>query len=292
MINIKAISAKLLFQRFFSLIVIFAILVIILFLTYEENVCQFNFEKGFNPIYGESNLESDGESNGETDSISDYSPAAKTSKYNIDINLDEHLMYVYKDGILFKTYPVSGGKSSTPSPIGTWKIIGKDTWGEGFGGAWMGLNIPWGKYGIHGTYSPWNLGRANSSKGCIRMKNIDVKELYKYIPYGTTVTIVQNKVVFRIMKNGHFGSDVYNVQKMLKTLGYFNGYVNGKFSSSTDVAVAKFQKNNKLYGKSVVYKNTYELMKKLSQEKLEQTVPEISPQPSPQPTPQPSVQPT
>lgn len=266
MINIKAISAKLLFQRFLSFIVILAILAIISFLTYEENACQYNFEKGFNPIYGES------------DSISDYSPAAKTSKYNIDINLDEHMMYVYKDGTLFKTYPVSGGKPSTPSPIGTWKIIGKDTWGEGFGGAWMGLNIPWGKYGIHGTYSPWDTGRANPTKGCIRMKNNDVRELYKYIPYGTTVTIVQNNVVFRIMKNGHFGSDVYNVQKMLKTLGYFNGYVNGKFSSSTDVAVAKFQKNNKLYGKSVVYKNTYELMKKLSQEKLEQTVPETSPQ--------------
>ena len=38
-------------------------------------------------------------------------------------------------------------------------IINKAGWGEGFGGAWMGLNVPWGTYGIHGTKSPWFVGK-------------------------------------------------------------------------------------------------------------------------------------
>jgi hypothetical protein len=62
----------------------------------------------------------------------------------IFINLDELKMYVYKDGCLLKSYPISGGKPSTPSPLGTWKIISKAEWGEGFGGGWLGFNVPWG----------------------------------------------------------------------------------------------------------------------------------------------------
>ena len=35
------------------------------------------------------------------------------------IDLDTYTMTVYKDGKEYKTYPVSGGKTSTPSPLGT-----------------------------------------------------------------------------------------------------------------------------------------------------------------------------
>lgn len=62
----------------------------------------------------------------------------------IYINLDSLILSLYKDGSLIRTYPVSGGKTNTPSPTGTWKIITKSTWGEGFGGSWLGLNVPWG----------------------------------------------------------------------------------------------------------------------------------------------------
>ena len=50
--------------------------------------------------------------------------------YHIYINLDELKLYLYKDGILVKTYMVSGGKPETPSPEGTWKIISKSAWAE------------------------------------------------------------------------------------------------------------------------------------------------------------------
>ena len=62
---------------------------------------------------------------------------------SILINLDEYRLYLYKDGKQIRTYSVSGGKPSTPSPTGIWKVTSKAEWGEGFGGAWMGFNVPW-----------------------------------------------------------------------------------------------------------------------------------------------------
>ncbi len=69
---------------------------------------------------------------------------ASNKGYLIYINLDSLLLNLYKDGSLIGTYPVSGGKAETPSPTGRWKIISKSSWGEGFGGSWMGINVPWG----------------------------------------------------------------------------------------------------------------------------------------------------
>lgn len=43
-------------------------------------------------------------------------------------------------------------------------------------------------YRIHGTDAPWTIGQA-VSKGCIRMYNEDVLDLYPKIPVGTPVTV-------------------------------------------------------------------------------------------------------
>ena len=43
-------------------------------------------------------------------------------------------------------------------------------------------------YRIHGTDAPWTIGSA-VSKGCIRMYNEDVLDLYPRIPLGTKVTV-------------------------------------------------------------------------------------------------------
>ncbi len=185
---------------------------------------------------------------------------------HIHINLDEKKMYVYKNNELIKTYPVSGGKVSTPSPEGTWVIISKDNWGEGFGGAWMGLNVPWGKYGIHGTVYPWFVGKQNASKGCIRMLNKDVKELYSIAPHGTIVSIVHENKPFRILKSGDIGSDVRDVQLALKELKYYNNWVDGKYGDGLKKCVIKFQKDNKLHANGIVNSSTYQLIMKKAEE--------------------------
>lgn len=43
-------------------------------------------------------------------------------------------------------------------------------------------------YRIHGTDAPWTIGTA-ASKGCIRMYNEDVLDLYPRVPMGTRVTV-------------------------------------------------------------------------------------------------------
>ena len=186
--------------------------------------------------------------------------------YHLYVDLDLTRMYVYKDGEVVRTYEVSGGKPSSPSPRGTWKIINKDTWGEGFGGAWLGFNVPWGMYGIHGTSEPWFVGRSNASKGCIRMKNKDVKELFGMIPYNTLVTIVHKNEPFYPMQDGDVGSNVLEVEKSLKLLGYYNGSEDGVFGPTLQASVKRFQKDNGLYRTGIVNISTYELIMKLVKE--------------------------
>ena len=89
----------------------------------------------------------------------------------------------------------------------------------------MGLNVPWGSFGIHGTLNTYSIGWA-SSHGCIRMNNREVAELYKIIPIGTKVTIVDGIYGafgkgLRNLKSGMYGSDVMEIQKTLKSLGFF-----------------------------------------------------------------------
>jgi hypothetical protein len=43
-------------------------------------------------------------------------------------------------------------------------------------------------YRIHGTDAPWTIGEA-VSKGCIRLYNEDVLDLYPHVPIGTRVTV-------------------------------------------------------------------------------------------------------
>ncbi len=47
-------------------------------------------------------------------------------------------------------------------------------------------------YRIHGTDAPWTIGSA-VSKGCVRMYNQDVLDLYPRIAVGTKVTVTWNK---------------------------------------------------------------------------------------------------
>ena len=120
----------------------------------------------------------------------------------------------------------------------------------------MGFNVPWGQFGIHGTLEPGSLGLA-SSHGCIRMDNSEVAELYKIIPIGTKVTIVDGPYGafgkgFRDLKSGMYGSDVLEIQKKLKELGFFNGTPNGKFGSATEEAVKKYCANNGLYVRKII----------------------------------------
>lgn len=110
--------------------------------------------------------------------------------YKIVINVDIKRLDLISnsDNEIIKSYEIATGKKDSPTPLGTFKIVEKAKWGEGFGTRWMGLDVPWGTYGIHGTNKPGSVG-FNLSAGCIRMRNRDVEELYDYVGENTIVHI-------------------------------------------------------------------------------------------------------
>ncbi|NLB88461.1 MAG: L,D-transpeptidase family protein, partial [Syntrophomonadaceae bacterium] len=165
----------------------------------------------------------------------------------IEIETTKLLLTVYQDGKEVVKYPVAVGKPSTPSPLGEWKIVQKSlNWGNGFGTRWLGLNVPWGIYGIHGTNKPGSIG-TYASHGCIRMLNRDVEKLYPLIPLGATVRILENGKMFPKnikpipLKKGASGQQVVYVQSRLKELGYEFDRADGRFGNMTELAIKYYQ---------------------------------------------------
>ena len=179
--------------------------------------------------------------------------APPEGKISLLINVRERRLKVLSDEQLYKTYRVAVGKSETPTPVGEWNIVWKDyNWGTGFGTRWLGLNVPWGTYGIHGTNKPWSLG-SYASHGCIRMRNADVEELFEWAPVGTPVKIEGAAVrVGRILRHKTSGQDVAIVQLKLKDLGFFEGRADGIFGLQTVQAVKQFQEAQGLASDGVV----------------------------------------
>ena len=55
-----------------------------------------------------------------------------SNSYKILVDVEDSKLFLFENDELIKTYKCSGGKWSTPSPIGTWTITSKAKWGEGF----------------------------------------------------------------------------------------------------------------------------------------------------------------
>ncbi len=167
---------------------------------------------------------------------------APAGKVSVVVKIQSRVLEVYSDDQLYKKYRIAVGKSKTPTPIGEWNVVWKDyDWGTGFGTRWMGLNVPWGTFGIHGTNKPWSIGQF-ASHGCIRMRNKDVEELFEWVPVGTPVRIEDRKIkVERNLKYKTSGSDVVALQLKLKELGYFQGRADGLFGTMTEDAVKAYQ---------------------------------------------------
>lgn len=183
--------------------------------------------------------------------------------FSIEVYPQRHKLIVRAQGQIIKTYTVAVGNPLTPSPVGEYQIIykGKD-WGPSFGPRWLGLNVPWGIYGIHGTNRPSSIGQ-HQSHGCIRMRNNDVIELFEMVPVGTKVTIYGHVLGDsnhdpRVLAEGDVGGDVQLVQSRLKSAGYFLGVCNGKFRSDTTIAVKQFQRDHKLMQDGVISMKVYE----------------------------------
>ncbi len=123
-------------------------------------------------------------------------------------------------------------------------------WSGGFGTRWIGLNVPWGIFGIHGTNRP-GLIDSEASHGCIRMLNRDVEDLYEYMKVGMIVAIYGGSYgAFEkglvTLKPGDRGADILEVQRKMKEKGYYPGKLDGIYGEGMKQYVMKYKKNNDL----------------------------------------------
>lgn len=191
---------------------------------------------------------------------------AAEEKMLIVIDVKTRTLTLFKDKEVVCQYPVAVGKSSTPSPLGEWRVVHKAlNWGNGFGTRWMGLNVPWGIYGIHGTNKPGSIGTF-ASHGCIRMFNRDVEKLYPLVPAGCRVKIVNNGTMVPKemkpvkMKKGSSGQSVVYVQGRLKQLGLELCNADGRYGNMTVLAVKYYQAWHGLTPSGEMDESTYRMM--------------------------------
>ena len=125
-----------------------------------------------------------------------------TGKFTVNVNKSQNVLMLKSDEDILKVYNVSTGVNNS-TPIGTFKIVNKienpvwykDTGAvippespdNALGSRWLGFDMK--GYGIHGTLQPDKIGQQVTA-GCVRMRNPDVEELYRILPYGTEVVIV------------------------------------------------------------------------------------------------------
>lgn len=122
------------------------------------------------------------------------------SQFSVIVEKQRNRLILLADGRPFRRYRVATGEKGS-TPAGTFKIINKlenPTWFHAgeivapddpkniLGSRWLGFDTP--GYGIHGTTLPETIGK-QASKGCIRMFDSDVEEIYNLLPVGTTVTV-------------------------------------------------------------------------------------------------------
>jgi LysM repeat protein len=115
------------------------------------------------------------------------------------IFIDRYELVVHLNGSFVKSYRVGVGKDGT-TPVGTFsvknKIVDPTYYGPDgvlahddpknpLGERWIDIGD---SYGIHGTIDPASIGK-NESRGCIRMLNSDVEEVYDFLVLDSEVKI-------------------------------------------------------------------------------------------------------
>lgn len=185
------------------------------------------------------------------DSLDAYNKFSKEKK-TILIEVDTKTLFLIDNNSqdIIKKYSIASGKPKSPTPLGSYQITIKGKWGEGFGSRWLGLDIPWGKYGIHGTNKPGSIG-FNASGGCIRMRNSDVEDLFERVGEGTRVIITNGYYGpfgygFRDLRPGATGADVLEVQKRLLQKGYYQGEVDGIYGEGMKKSLIDFLRDNNI----------------------------------------------
>ena len=174
-------------------------------------------------------------------------PAQAAGKYIIHVDVEAKSLTVWQGDTLVKQYTIATGAWDTPTPLGTFTINSRFS-GQmsGFGTCFLGLNVPWGNYGIHGTNKPESIG-GNASHGCFRLRVKDAEELYDLTPNGTKVYIEGGAYGLlgdglRTLKSGDRNSHVMEAQMRLRQQGFYFGSIDGIYGDAMSKAVLAARK--------------------------------------------------
>lgn len=117
------------------------------------------------------------------------------------VDLNDHRITIHAHGYYVCSFPVGTGKDHSsptgkfpvldkvrnPTYYGSAKTIGRDDPLNPLGEYWIDLG---NGYGIHGTINPESIGKSES-KGCIRMNNADVAQVFDLLTTKSVITIRQ-----------------------------------------------------------------------------------------------------
>jgi len=132
-------------------------------------------------------------------------PDMKLTTPEILINIPEYTLSLFEQGKIIRQFDIAVGTPYEQTPTGNFSIFSKienPTWYPGsnfsdqtpvppgpdnpLGTRWMEF-VP--NYGIHGTNKDWDISYPVSG-GCIRMHDIEARELYRSVPISTPVVVV------------------------------------------------------------------------------------------------------
>jgi lipoprotein-anchoring transpeptidase ErfK/SrfK/putative cell wall-binding protein len=113
---------------------------------------------------------------------------------SIVVDKSDFRLYLFRDDVFVKSYPVAIGRTNAETPVALWRIDSKyytDPSGV-YGPRKMrmyrksGSRYVYTAYNIHGTNNPASIG-TKASAGCIRLYNSDILDLFPRVPLGTIV---------------------------------------------------------------------------------------------------------
>ncbi|QDV15733.1 Putative L,D-transpeptidase YkuD [Gimesia panareensis] len=119
--------------------------------------------------------------------------------FHVFVDLSDFTLTVHSHGYFVKRYRIGTGKDHStptgkfvvkdklvdPTYYGPDGVIANDDPTNPLGERWIDIGD---SYGIHGTIDPSSIGKAES-KGCVRMQNDDVAEVYDLLGVGSEVVI-------------------------------------------------------------------------------------------------------
>jgi L,D-transpeptidase ErfK/SrfK len=136
------------------------------------------------------------------------------------INLPQRMLFLFRDGVVVRSYPVAVGRRTWPTPTGTFEVATlkrHKTWivprsiqnemrrdgkpvlesvppgpDNPLGDYWIGLSLA--GYGIHATNAPASIYRFRTH-GCIRLHPDDAAQLFALVRRGLAVRIIYRRVL-------------------------------------------------------------------------------------------------